>query len=93
MDATKTKGVYRFPKFLPDGRHFLYLVNGLTADKDGTYVSSLEGTENRRVLGDRSSAEFAPSSPGSRLGHLIFVRENTLMAQPFDSGNARPSGD
>jgi eukaryotic-like serine/threonine-protein kinase len=93
VDVTKTKGVYRFPRFLPDGRHFLYLVSGLTADKDGTYVSSLDGTENRRVLADRSRVEFAASAGGSRLGHLIFVRENTLMAQPFDSGNAQVGGD
>ncbi|MBZ5676582.1 MAG: protein kinase [Acidobacteriia bacterium] len=93
VDATKTKGVYRFPQFLPDGRHFLYLVSGSTADKDGTYVSSLDGTENRRVLADRSSAQFAVSAAGSRLGHLIFVREDTLMAQPFDAGKAQVWGD
>ena len=93
VDATKTKGVYRFPQFLPDGRHFLYLVNGLTVDKDGTYVSSLDGAENRRVLADRSSAQFAGSAAGSQLGHLLFIRENTLMAQPFDSGKTQVSGD
>ncbi len=93
VDVTKDKGVYRFPRFLPDGRRFLYLVSGLGADKGGVYVSSLDGTENRRVLPDDSSVEFAPSAAGSLLGHLLFIRENTLMAQPFDSGKAQVSGD
>jgi eukaryotic-like serine/threonine-protein kinase len=93
QDVTKTKGVYRFPRFLPDGRRFLYLVSGSTSEKNGTYVSSLDGTENRRVLADNSSVEFAPSAVGGRLGQMIFIRENTLMAQPFDSKSAQLSGD
>jgi len=93
VDVTKTKGVYRFPRFLPDGRRFLYLASGSTPDKNGVFVSSLDGTENRRVLADNSSVEFAWPAAGSRLGYLIFIRETTLMAQPFDTGNAQPSGD
>jgi len=93
VDVTKTKGIYRFPQFLPDGRRFLYLVSGLIPEKDGVYVSSLDGTENRRVLADNSSVAFAPPAARSPHGHLIFIRENTLMAQPFDSENAQLSGD
>jgi serine/threonine protein kinase/Tol biopolymer transport system component len=93
VDVIKTKGIYRFPRFLPDGRRFLYLASGSTPDKNGVFLSSLDGTENRRVLADNSSVEFASSAAGSRLGHLIFIRERTLMAQPFDSENAQPSGD
>jgi Tol biopolymer transport system component len=92
-DVTKTKGVYRFPQFLPDGRRFLYVASGSTPERNGIYVSSLDETENRRVLADESSVAFASSAAGGRLGHLIFIRENTLMAQPFDSGNAQFSGD
>jgi eukaryotic-like serine/threonine-protein kinase len=93
VDVTKTKGVYRFPQFLPDGRRFLYLASGSTPENNGIFVSSLDGAENRRVLADNSSVQFASSAAGGRLGHLIFIRENTLMAQPFDGGNAQLSGD
>jgi hypothetical protein len=85
-DVTKTKGAQLYPVFLPGGSHFLYTAGG-TAEASGItpgiYVSSLAGRENRRVLPDASSAVFAPSARGARTGHLLFVRENTLMSAPF----------
>jgi eukaryotic-like serine/threonine-protein kinase len=91
----KTKGAYLYPMFLPDGRHFLY-TKVLSQDKsDGIYVASLDGKENRRILADASVTLFAPSAPASGLprtsGHLLFVRDNNLMALPFDAGNATAS--
>jgi hypothetical protein len=92
-DVTKTSGDYRYPVFLPDGRHFLYLVTAASLENDGVYLSSLDGSENRRILADMSRVVFAPLAPGGRAGHLLFVRDNTLMAQPFDAGSAQLSGD
>ena len=66
---------------------------GGTAETNGMYVSSLDGKEKRRVLADMSSAIFAPPSGGDRVGHILFVRENTLMAQPFDAAGAKAMGD
>ena len=85
-DVTKTKSLSRFPVFLPGGRHFLYVVTGGSRENNGIYLSSLDGIENRRVLADESSVAFAA-------GHLLFIRENTLMAQPFDAGSEQASGD
>ena len=44
VDVTKTiDGQSRFqPQFLPDGRHFLYYVAGVSAEANGIYVASLE---------------------------------------------------
>jgi eukaryotic-like serine/threonine-protein kinase len=91
--VTKTNGNLRQPVFLPDGRHFLYLVRGGPADKIGVYVSSLDGKENRRVLADLSGAVFAPPARSDSRGYILFVRENTLMALPFNAANAQVSGD
>ena len=91
-DVTKTKGAQWFPVFLPGGSHFLYEEGG-AAEKAGIFVSSLDGQENRRVLPDASSAVFAPSSRGERTGHILFVRDNTLMSAPFDPVAAQVSGD
>ncbi len=93
VDVTKANGNVRHPVFLPDGRHFLYLLLGGTAEKSGLHVSSLDGTENRRVLTDLSSAVFAPPAASDRTGHILFVRENTLMALPFNAASAQVSGD
>ena len=83
-DVTKTRGV--FPVFLPDGRHFLYTLGSATTDKNGVYISSLDGSENQRVLADLSSVVFAA-------GRLMFIRENTLVAQPFDAARGQLSGE
>ena len=93
VDVTKTKGDQRHPVFLPDGRHFLYLVRGSAAEKNGLYVGSLDGKENRRVLADLSGAAFAPPAGSDHTGHILFVRENTLMAAPFNAASAQVSGD
>jgi hypothetical protein len=90
-NVTKTGSDY--PVFLPDGRHFLYLVTAESLENNGVYLSSLDGSENRRVLADVSSVVFAPLTSGGRAGHLLFIRDNTLMAQPFDAGSAQLSGD
>jgi len=91
-DVTKTKSVQLFPVFLPGGNHFLYEARG-AAETTGIYVSSLDRRENRRVLPDASGAVFAPSPRGERTGHLLFIRENTLMSAPFDPAGAQLSGD
>jgi Tol biopolymer transport system component/predicted Ser/Thr protein kinase len=85
-DATRQKGFSRFPVFLPDGRHFLYTVAGVSADQNGVYLSSLDGKENRRVLADVSSVVFAA-------GRLLFVREDILMAQTFDAASGQARGE
>jgi eukaryotic-like serine/threonine-protein kinase len=92
VDVTQTKsGVW--PVFLPDGRHFLYLVLGATAEKTGVYVSSLDGSENRRVLADASGIAFAPLVQDNGRGHLLFVRGSALMAVPFETASAQVTGD
>ena len=88
-----TRARYLFPVFLPDGRHFLYETVGLSSEKNGVFVASLDGKENRRILADNSGAVFAPSAPQSRIGQLLFLREGNLMAQPFDAGSLETSGD
>jgi serine/threonine protein kinase/Tol biopolymer transport system component len=93
VDVTKTKGALKHPVFLPDGRHFLYISANGPAEQTGIYVGSLDGKENRRVLPDVSSVVFAPPVQGGRVGHVLFVREGTLMAALFDAGSAQVSGD
>ena len=93
VDVTRTKGDQEDPVFLPDGRNFLYLAIGGPPEQSGIFVSSLDGTANRRILADLSGAVFASPARGERTGYLLFIRENTLMAAPFDAGTAQFVGD
>jgi serine/threonine protein kinase len=73
------------PQFLPDGRHALYYVIGGKPETDGLYVTSLEdGAQPVRLLPDATMARFTRTDPAATRGHLFFIREGTLMAQPFD---------
>ena len=65
------------PHFLPDGRHFLYYVQG-AADKQGIYVSSLVDGRPRKLLDAETAAAYTS-------GQLLFVRDQTVLAQPFDA--------
>ena len=60
-----------YPSFLPDGRHFVYL------SARSLYMASLDRAEPQRLLENAGNAMYAQ-------GHLVFLRETTLYAQPFD---------
>jgi Tol biopolymer transport system component len=85
-DVTGRRGLPRFPVFLPDGRHFLYTVSRVSMELNGVYMSSLDDKENRRVLADVSGVVFAA-------GHLLFIRDNTLVAHSFDSASGQTKGE
>jgi eukaryotic-like serine/threonine-protein kinase len=71
---------HRWPFFLPDGKHFLYLaINHEVphAETDGLYFASLNGKENRLLMPLYANAAYAS-------GNLLYLRENQLVAQPFD---------
>jgi len=71
-----------FPFFLPDGKHFVYYVNWngpASSQKDGIYVGSLNDSTAKAILPDvTGNVQYAAE-------HLLYVKDRTLMAQPFDS--------
>ena len=84
---------HRLPVFLPDGRHFLYVVQSTDPSKAGLYVAALNQPAGHRLLPDQSSAIFAPRRKGESHDYLLFQRENTLMAQPFHAETLQLAGD
>jgi eukaryotic-like serine/threonine-protein kinase len=81
------------PAFLPDGKHFLYNVQSQDPSKAGLYLGALDQPTGRRLLSDRTSAIFVPRRNGASHDHLLFLRENTLMAQSFDADTLQFAGD
>ena len=74
----------RLPQFLPDHRHFLFYATGTAP---GIYVGVVGGADAPRRILDAQLATYVPS------GHLLFVRQSTLFAQPFDPLRAELAGN
>ena len=72
------------PRFLPDGKHFLYQAASPGSPRD-TYFASLDGKENRLVVRDSGRAAYCS-------GFLLYSRGETLMAQPFDPDKGQLTG-
>jgi serine/threonine protein kinase/Tol biopolymer transport system component len=78
------------PQFLPDGRHFLYKAWSDKPENMAIYIGSLDSRMKTRIMGNEKRVLYAPP------GFMLFLREQTLMAQPFDvdrlqfTGEARP---
>src|SRR5215472_2104412 len=79
---------HRWPRFLPDGKHFLYLASSHInpGPTDGIYWASLDGKENRFLTAADSDAVYAS-------GYLLFAQNGSLMAQPFSPDSGRLNGD
>jgi eukaryotic-like serine/threonine-protein kinase len=89
-DVTKLSGSsvrHASPRFLPDGRHFLFYADGSDADR-GVYIGQLNDPSARRVVQNAdAAAEFATA------GYLLYPRGGALVAQPFDPVGLRVTGD
>ncbi len=76
------------PSFLPDGRHFLYRGVRATGSAAGPiFLASLDSTE-RTLLLNADSVNVVYTQ-----NHVLFLRETTLMAQPFDERRLALKGD
>ncbi len=81
LDTLKNEATHRWPYFLPDGKHFIFLsrVSGVaSSENDQVYISSLDGKETKKLFVAHSNLAFADNK-------ILYVQDNTLMAQPFDA--------
>jgi len=88
FDTERGDDSHRHPRFLPDGKHFLYLARFPAGADEGqaVIVAPLDGGEERVLVRSPAAAEYAS-------GYLLFLRERTLMAQPFDPDSLELSGE
>ena len=80
LDHSRGELTHRWPYFLPDGHHFFYFAtnfSGASAEGESIYLADLDSKESKLLFHARSSAVYTP-------GYIMFVRDRTLMAQPFD---------
>jgi serine/threonine protein kinase len=79
LNTERGENSHRFPTFLPDGRHFVYVVRTDSADNWGLSIASLDDPVGRPLL-DRVQwqAQVTPQ------GMVVFLNNSTLLARPFD---------
>jgi serine/threonine protein kinase len=80
-DESKNETSHRWPYFLPDGRHFLYLAGSAFTPRENAtnsiILASLDAPGSKLLIHTHAGAIYAS-------GHILFLRQFTLMAQPFD---------
>jgi Tol biopolymer transport system component len=77
---------HRFPTFLPDGRHFLYLVLQSDREESEIWAGQLGAATAERVMAATSNALYMDP------GFLFFARGGSLFAQAFDASQRKPTG-
>ena len=77
----------RWPQFLPDGKHFLYVFapNGACTELSELHFASLDGKQDVSVMKTCSSAAFAN-------GYLLYWSDGNLVGQPIDPHTGALSG-
>jgi Tol biopolymer transport system component len=93
VDSSRGEIFSGVPQLLPDGRRFLYYLTTADPQKRGVYVGSLDGKEERvLVLNTLNKALYVPARAGQP-DALLYLREQTLVAQRFDPSSARLIGE
>ncbi len=87
LDTSRQEFEHELPNFLPDGRHFIYLRVSKSPQMSGIYLGSLddlpERQNNKMLIATGFGAIYAPAPSGGP-GNILFLRQDTLLAQTFD---------
>jgi len=90
FDTLRRDNSHRWPSFLPDGEHFLYLartVPGAVQDEGGFIrIASVDGKLNKVLTPAVSNAVYVP-------GNILYVRGTTLVAHEFDESSLELKGE
>jgi Tol biopolymer transport system component len=96
IDPSRGENFHLYPQFLPDGKHFLYYRASNKPEYQGTYVGTIDAKPEEQslklvMLSDRQATYTASLIGGP--GRLLFMRDTTLFAQPFDPGSFQLTGE
>jgi len=81
------ENAHRFPSFLPDGKHFLYVARAKEMEQSGVWISSLGSTDSKFIMPYVFNVQYVAQ------GYLVFLREKNLVARPFDLKKLQFTGD
>jgi serine/threonine protein kinase len=87
LDPSRAENSHRWPSFLPDGKHFLYWARSSRGVQENQlFVGELGSVRAKALAKSESMAVYAS-------GHVLFMRDQSLMAQPFDLRRIEVSGE
>jgi eukaryotic-like serine/threonine-protein kinase len=83
-DAAQRQTGFRFPCFLPDGKHYLYVSTPRKKEGFDVYLGELDSNQHKWIMYAGGAPVYAET------GYLIFIRGNRLVTQEFDPLRQRP---
>jgi len=83
----KSETGHFWPLFLPDGNHYIYLAWSSESTNRALYIGELGAKGRTRLMAAETNVAYALP------GYLLFHREATLFAQPFDVNARKFTGD
>jgi serine/threonine protein kinase/Tol biopolymer transport system component len=78
---------HRWPYFLPDGKHFVFLADSQTTENHVIRLGTLDSQETQVLFGAVTRIVYAPA------GYLLYVNQGALVAHPFDVRSLKITGD
>ena len=90
VDSAKGEARHLAPQFLPDRRKFLFVAASTGPDESVLYAGSLDSPERQSILRVNSNVAYVPAARG---GFLVYLKDNALVAQRFDSRALHVVGD
>jgi len=85
--VSQKEEAHRWPYFLPDGKHFVFLGDASTSDEHHIRVGSLDSRDSQILFGAISRVAYALP------GYLLYVNQGALIAVPFDAASFKVTGD
>ncbi|PWT92594.1 MAG: hypothetical protein C5B55_06040, partial [Blastocatellia bacterium] len=78
---------HRWPSFLPDGKHFVFLADAPTTENHKIRVGSIDSQETQILFPAVSRVVYA------KPGYLLYVNQSALVSVPFDADSRKTTGD
>ena len=87
LDFARGENSHRWPYFLPDGQHFLFWARSSHGVQEHTVcIGSLGSLQAKPMMKSELMALYVPN-------YLLFLRDLTLMAQPFNTRSLETYGN
>jgi eukaryotic-like serine/threonine-protein kinase len=86
LNAALTENSHRFPTFLPDGHHFLYVSRCADRANNALYLASIDSPAVKKLMPAEGRVSYVA-------GSVLFYRDGALRAQRFDADKGELMGE